>query len=151
MLTATCTILFGYLKVRYEVGRDAPFRLDPGATSLTVGLDFPIFPFEHNVKVIQNRDLGNWRHWSRQFLRSGVKSTCNQGQSESEVSISPRLWSWAQAWVFTSQSLITHHKCCSQLRRQKKNCISSRSCVARTSKIGHDQAAQSAADVWTHQ
>lgn len=61
MLTATCTILFGnrYLKVRYEVGRDAPFRLDPGATSLTVGLDFPIFPFEHNVKVIQNRDLGN--------------------------------------------------------------------------------------------
>lgn len=45
--------------MRYEVGRDAPFRLDPGATSLTVGLDFPIFPFEHNVKVIQNRDLGN--------------------------------------------------------------------------------------------
>lgn len=61
MLTAACTILFGnhYLKVRYEVGRDAPFRLDPGATSLTVGLDFPIFPFEHNVKVIQDRDLGN--------------------------------------------------------------------------------------------
>lgn len=61
MLTATCKILFGnhYLKVRYEVGRDAPFRLDPGATSLTVGLDFSIFPFEHNVKVIQNRDLGN--------------------------------------------------------------------------------------------
>lgn len=45
--------------MRYEVGRDAPLRLDSGATSLTVRLDFPIFTFKHNVKVIQNRDLGN--------------------------------------------------------------------------------------------
>lgn len=43
--------------MRYEVGRDAPLRLDPGATSLAVGLDFAIFTLEHNIKVIQNRHL----------------------------------------------------------------------------------------------
>lgn len=35
-----------------EVGRNAPFRLDSGATSLAVGLDFPIFALEHDVEVI---------------------------------------------------------------------------------------------------
>lgn len=61
--------------MRYEVGRDTPFRLDPGATSLAVGLDFAIFTFKHNIKVIQNRHLRNWRHWSPQSLCSEVKST----------------------------------------------------------------------------
>ena len=45
--------------MRYEVGRDTPLRLDPGATSLAVGLDLAIFTFEHNIKVIQNRHLRN--------------------------------------------------------------------------------------------
>lgn len=138
-----------YLEMRYEVGRDTPLRLDPGATSLAVGLNFAIFTFKHNIKVIQNRHLRNWRHWTQQFVCSEVKSTCDQGQSESEVSISPRLFSWAQASVFTSQSMITHQKkkCCCQMRRQKTNWIPSRSCVACTSEIGHNLATLAAADV----
>lgn len=51
--------LFSYLEMRNEVGRDAPFRLDSGATRLTVGLDFAIFPFKHNIKVIQDGYLGH--------------------------------------------------------------------------------------------
>lgn len=47
------------LEMRYEVGRDTPLRLDPGATRLAVGLDFAIFTFKHNIKVIQNRHLRN--------------------------------------------------------------------------------------------
>lgn len=47
------------LEMRYEVGRDTPLRLDPGTTSLAVGLDFAIFTFKHNIKVIQNRHLRN--------------------------------------------------------------------------------------------
>lgn len=42
-----------------EVGRNAPFRLDSGATSLTVGLDFTIFPLEHNIEIIQDRHFRN--------------------------------------------------------------------------------------------
>lgn len=45
--------------MRYEVGRDAALRLDPRAASLAVGLDFAIFTFEHNIKVIQDRHLRN--------------------------------------------------------------------------------------------
>lgn len=64
ILTSTQAIHFilkslAYLEMCYEVGRDAPFRLDPGATSLAVGLDFAIFTFKHNIKVIQNRHLRN--------------------------------------------------------------------------------------------
>lgn len=119
-----------YLKMRYEVGRDTPLRLDSGATSLAVGLDFAIFPFKHNIKVIQNRHLRNWRHRSEQFLCSEVKSTCDQGRSESEVSISPRLLSWAQASVFTSRSPITHSKTLMPHARTKDNWIPRGSCVA---------------------
>lgn len=43
-----------YLEVRYEVGRDTPLRLDPGAARLAVGLDFAILALEHNVEVIQD-------------------------------------------------------------------------------------------------
>lgn len=45
--------------MRNEVGRDAAFRLDSGAARLTVGLDLAIFTFKHNIKVIQDRYLGN--------------------------------------------------------------------------------------------
>lgn len=45
--------------MRYEVGRDTSLRLDSGATSLAVGLNFAIFTFKHNIKVIQNGHLRN--------------------------------------------------------------------------------------------
>ena len=40
--------------MRYEVGRDTSLRLDPGATSLAVGLDLAILALEDYIKVIQN-------------------------------------------------------------------------------------------------
>jgi len=48
-----------YLEVRYEVGRDAALRLDPGAARLALGLDLPIVALEDDVEVVQDRHLGH--------------------------------------------------------------------------------------------
>ena len=130
--------------MRYEVGRDAALRLDPGATRLAVGLDFAIFALEHNIEVIQDGHLRDRRHWSRLFLRSGAQINWYQPHLGSDHE---RM----QAGVFTSQSPAQTfaEKTSLQVEQTKGESGFSERQLRRffTSGIGHDRAPEAAADV----
>ena len=153
-----------YLEMRYEVGRDAPLRLDPGATSLAVGLDFAIFTFKHNIKVIQNRHLRSWRHWSPAVppLRSEINLRSRTIWVWGINITSPLIMSAGRSVYFPipdhtsrrgerERERERERDVAASCADKRKNLIPSMSCVARTSEIGHDQTTEAAADVWKHQ
>lgn len=85
-----------------EVGRNAAFRLDSGATRLAVRLDLTIFTLKYDIEVIQDGYFRNWRHWSEQLLRSRVKSAGDLSP-RNPPHLAPD-HKRKQADVFTSQS-----------------------------------------------
>lgn len=144
-LTRILNILFWnhYLEMRYEVGRDTPLRLDSGATSLAVGLDFAIFTFKHNIKVIQNRHLRNWRHWIPQWLCSEVKINLrSRAIWVWGINLtSPLIMSAGRRVYFPNPRSHIKEMLLPVAQADKRAFYSKReSCVACTSEIGHNQA-----------